>query len=72
MTSNQPSMNSMVVGGYKNADATNLRRGYWEPSIVTTQIPDHRKTKSVANWEKEEWLKKLMVETIWQIQKTQT
>jgi hypothetical protein len=28
MTSNQPSMNSMVVGGYKNADATNLRRGY--------------------------------------------
>jgi len=31
-----------------------------------------RKTKSVTNWEKEEWLKKSMVETIQQIQNTQT
>ncbi len=31
-----------------------------------------RKTKSVTDWEKEKWLKKLMVETIQHIQKTQT
>ncbi len=31
-----------------------------------------RKTKSVANWEKKKWSIKLMVETIQQIQKTQT
>ncbi len=29
-----------------------------------------RKTKSVTDWEKEKWLKKLMVETIQHIQKT--
>jgi hypothetical protein len=31
-----------------------------------------RKTKSSANWEKKEQLKKSMVETIQQIKKTQT
>jgi hypothetical protein len=31
-----------------------------------------RKTKSVVDWEKEKWLKQSMVETIQQIQKTQT
>jgi hypothetical protein len=31
-----------------------------------------RKAKSVANWEKEGWLKQFVVEIIQQIQKTQT
>jgi hypothetical protein len=35
-------MSSMVVGGYKNIDAMNLRGGYRKPSIVITQIPNHR------------------------------
>jgi hypothetical protein len=34
-------MNLMVVGSYKNVNATNPK-GHWEPSIVTTQIPNHR------------------------------
>jgi hypothetical protein len=32
----------MDVGGYKNIDAANLRGGYQKPSIVITQIPNHR------------------------------
>ncbi len=38
----QSLMSSMVIGGYKNANATNLKRGYQEPSIVTTPILNHR------------------------------
>ncbi len=41
-TSNQPPMSSMVVGGNINADATNLKKGYWEPFVVTTQIHNHK------------------------------
>ncbi len=37
-TTNQPLMNSMAVGGYKNVDATNLRGGYQEPFVVITPI----------------------------------
>jgi hypothetical protein len=35
-------------------------------------LPNQRKQKSVVKWHKEEWLKKSMVETIQQIQKTHT
>jgi hypothetical protein len=35
-------MNSMVVGGYINVDATNLKGGYREPCIVTVPILDHK------------------------------
>jgi hypothetical protein len=35
-------MSSMVNGAYKNVDATNRKRGYQEPSVVTTPILDHR------------------------------
>ncbi len=35
-------MNSMVVGRYRSADATNPRGGYQESSVVTTLILDHR------------------------------
>jgi len=35
-------MSSMVVRSYRSADATNLRGGYQKPSIVTTQIPNHK------------------------------
>jgi hypothetical protein len=31
-----------------------------------------RKVKNVVDWEKKEWFKKIMVETIQHIQKTQT
>jgi hypothetical protein len=37
----QPLMNSMVVGGYKNTYAKNPRRGYCEPFVVTREIPTH-------------------------------
>jgi len=37
-----PLMNSMAVGGYRSADATNPRGRYWEPYVVTTPILDHR------------------------------
>jgi len=40
-TTNRPPMNSMVVGGYRNADVVNPR-GRREPSIVTVPILDHR------------------------------
>jgi hypothetical protein len=35
-------MNLMVVGGYKNANATNPKGGYWEPSAIAIPILDHR------------------------------
>jgi len=41
-TTNRPLMTSMVVGGYKNVDATNPRGGYQKPYVVTTQIPNHK------------------------------
>jgi hypothetical protein len=37
-----PSMNSMVVRGYKSVNATNPRRGYWKPFILTAPIPNHK------------------------------
>ncbi len=40
-------MNSMVVGGYKSVDVTNLRGGYWKPSVMTAQIPNHKNGDSV-------------------------
>jgi hypothetical protein len=42
MITNWPLMNIMVVGGYKNTNATNPRGRYWEPFVVTAQIPNHR------------------------------
>ncbi len=38
----RPLMNSMVIGKYKNANATNPRNGYQEPSTITISILDHR------------------------------
>jgi hypothetical protein len=35
-------MSSMVIRRYKNVDAANLKGGYRKPSIVTTQIPNHK------------------------------
>jgi len=35
-------MSSMVIGRYKNENATNPRGGYWKPYVVTTPIFDHR------------------------------
>jgi hypothetical protein len=35
-------MSSMVVGGYRNANVANLRKGYQEQSIVITKIPNHK------------------------------
>jgi hypothetical protein len=35
-------MNSMAIGRYRNANVTNPRRGYREPSTITTPIPNHR------------------------------
>jgi hypothetical protein len=35
-------MNSMAVGGYINADATNPRRGHWEPFVIIASIPYHK------------------------------
>jgi hypothetical protein len=35
-------MNTITIGGYKNIDAKNPRRGYREPSVITIEIPDHR------------------------------
>ncbi len=46
-TTNRPLMNSMATRRYKNADATNPRKGYQEPSVITTQILDHRDGHSV-------------------------
>jgi hypothetical protein len=31
----------MVSGRYQSANATNLKGGYQEPFVITTQIPDH-------------------------------
>jgi hypothetical protein len=42
MTTNQPLLNSMAVGGYKSVDVTNPRGRYQEPSTITAQILDHR------------------------------
>jgi hypothetical protein len=47
MTTNWPPMSSMVVGGYKSVDATNLRGGYWQPSIVTVQIFNYKNGHSI-------------------------
>jgi hypothetical protein len=41
MIVNRPLMSSMVVGGYKSANATNSRGKYQKPSTITTQILDH-------------------------------
>jgi hypothetical protein len=38
----QPPVSSMVVGGYKNADAVNPRGGYQKPFAITAQIFDHK------------------------------
>jgi hypothetical protein len=35
-------MSSMATERNKSVDATNLKRGYREPSIVTIQIPNHK------------------------------
>jgi hypothetical protein len=35
-------MNSMAIGGYKNANVANPRGGYQEPSIVIAQNPNHK------------------------------
>ncbi len=35
-------MSSMVTIGYKSVDATNLKGGYWDSSVVTIPILDHR------------------------------
>jgi hypothetical protein len=42
MIIDRPSVNSMVVGGYKNLNAMNPRGGYQKPFVVTTQIFDQR------------------------------
>jgi hypothetical protein len=39
---------------------------------MCSRIESQVKQKNVVDWEKEEWLKQFMVETIQQIQKTQT
>jgi hypothetical protein len=41
-TTNQPLMNSMDVGKYRNVNAMNPRGGYQEPFVVTTPIFYHR------------------------------
>jgi hypothetical protein len=41
-TLDQPPMNSMATRGYKNANVTNLKGGYQEPYVVTTQFFNHR------------------------------
>jgi len=43
----RPPMNSMATRRCKNADATNPRKGYQEPSIITAQILDHKDGHSV-------------------------
>jgi hypothetical protein len=35
-------MNLMDVGGYKNANVVNPRKGYQKPFVVITPIIDHR------------------------------
>jgi hypothetical protein len=42
MTIDWPPMNSMAAGGYRSANATNLRGGYQKPFLVTTSILDHK------------------------------
>jgi hypothetical protein len=39
---NQPLMSSMVIGGYKNVDVANPRRGYWKPFVVIVLILNHK------------------------------
>jgi hypothetical protein len=34
-------MNSMAFGRYRSVDATNPRKGYQEPYVVTAQISNH-------------------------------
>jgi len=41
-TVDQPLMNSMAIGGYKNTNVENPRGGYHKPFVVTVKIPDHR------------------------------
>jgi len=38
----QPLMNSMAVKRYKNVDVANLRGGYQESYVATTQTPNCR------------------------------
>ncbi len=38
----QPLMNSMAIRRYKNVDLTNLKGGYRESYVATTQTPNHR------------------------------
>jgi hypothetical protein len=38
----RPPMSSMVARGYKSANATNLRKGYQKPSVVTAPIPNDK------------------------------
>ncbi len=65
-TTDQPPMSSMATAEYKNADATNPRGGYQEPSIVIAQIPDHKNGHYVqpnravlkySNFKKKNWSK---------------
>jgi hypothetical protein len=42
MTTDQPSMSSMVAKRYKSADVMNSKGGYWEPFVVTTPIFNNR------------------------------
>jgi hypothetical protein len=42
-----PSMSLIVAGRYISADARNIGRGYWKPSIITTRIPDHKNGHSM-------------------------
>jgi hypothetical protein len=36
-----PLMSSMAIGVYKNTDATNSKKGYWQPSLIIAPILDH-------------------------------
>jgi len=38
----QPWMNSMAIKRYKSVDVANLRGGYRESYVATTQTPNHR------------------------------
>jgi hypothetical protein len=41
MTTNWHPISLIVVEGYKSTNAKNLWGRYWEPYIVTTEIPNH-------------------------------
>ncbi len=43
----QPLMSSIAIRGYKNTNAKNSGRGYWEPFVITVGIPNHINGHSV-------------------------